>query len=125
MRRAKCVRGAAEACRDDLVLVSGGAVRRSWSLGGLRGKLADKQEKTRATASADARCVRLFPVGGRIGGVRAHLVSTRRRLTVEQRQQTGAGGVLSLGGMPQAEVADLTELSRFGGVGEAKWLRPL
>ena len=78
-------------------------------MGLLRRKLADKQETTRAAARAEARIVRLFRVGGRIGGVRADLGSKRRRLRVEQKQQPGAGGMLAPGGMPQAEVADLVQ----------------
>src|SRR5271170_6071984 len=35
--------------------------------------------------------------------------SSWRGLTVEQKQQTGAGGVLAFGGMPQTEVADLMQ----------------
>ncbi len=101
----KCVRGVPEACKDELMFVSGHGVRGSWSLGPLRGKLADEQEKAFAAAGTDPRSVRLF----RIGGVGAHLGSKRRRLTVEQKQQTGAGGILALGGMPQAEVADLVQ----------------
>ena len=91
------------------VFVSGGGVGWSWSLGLLRRKLADKEETTRAAARADARIVRLFGVGGRIGGVRADLGSKRRRLRVEQKQQPGAGGILAPDGMPQAEVADLVQ----------------
>ncbi len=80
-------------------------VRGSWSLGPLRGNLADEQETTRAAARADPRTVRLF----RAGGVCARLGSKRRRLTVEKKQKSGAGGVLAFGGMPQAEVADLVQ----------------
>jgi hypothetical protein len=59
----------------------GRRVRTSWSLGPLRGKLADEQLKARAAARADARSVDPF----RIGGVRAHLGSMWRRLTVEEK----------------------------------------
>ena len=73
------------------------------------GKLANKEEKAFAAAGTDPRTVRLFRVGGRIGGVRAHLGSWRRALTVEQKQQTRAGGVLAFGGMPEAEVSDFVQ----------------
>ena len=98
-----------DACKDDPGACLGRRIRGSWSLGPLRGNLADKQEKTRAAARAETRSVRLFRVGGRIGGFRVHLGVSRRRLTVEPKQQTGACGVLALGGMPQAEVADLMQ----------------
>ena len=41
-RRSKCVRGMPDPCKDDLELVSGEGVGGSWSLGPLRGNLADK-----------------------------------------------------------------------------------
>ena len=79
-------------------------------MGPLRGELADEQENAFAATWADPRSVRLF----RIGGVRAHLGSKRRRLAAEDKQQTCAGGVFALGGMPQAEVTDLVEANRDG-----------
>ena len=114
MRRAKCVRGVPEACRDDLVFVWEDGVRRSWSLGPVRGELADKPEKAFAAAGTDPRTVRRFRVGARIGGVHADVGLARRRLAVEQKQQAGAGGILALGGMPQAEVADLVQIPWAG-----------
>ena len=96
MRRAKWVRGVPEACWDDLMFAAVEGARRSWCLGPLRGKLADEHKKARAAARADAGSVDLF----RIDGVCAHLGSMRRRLTVEEKQQTGAGSVVALGGMP-------------------------
>ena len=100
MRRAKCDRGVPEARRDERVCVLPDGADWSWSLGPLRGKLADEQEKARAAARADARFVRFFRLGERLGWVRAHLGSMRRRLTIEEKQQTGAGSVVALGGMP-------------------------
>src|SRR5271170_7835425 len=81
----------------------------SWSLGPLRGNSADKQEKAFAAARTDPRTVRLFRVGGRIGGFRAHWGLSRCRLRVEPKQQARAGGVFASDGMPQAEVADLVQ----------------
>ena len=70
-RRAKWVRGMPDACEDDLEFVSGGTgVGGSWSLGPLRGKPADKQEKACAAAGAD---VRIGPALFWIGGFHAHL----------------------------------------------------
>src|ERR1700722_9686778 len=109
MRRAIWSAACPRHARTTGVFVSGGGVGWSWSLGLLRRKLADKQETTRAAARADARIIRLFRVGGRIGGVRADLGSKRHRLRVEQKQQPGAGGILAPDGMPQAEVADLVQ----------------
>ena len=85
-RRAKCVRGMPDACKDNLELVSGEGVGGSWSLGPLRRNLADKQEKAFAAARTDPRTVRLFRVGGRIGGFRAHWGLSRCRLRVEAKQ---------------------------------------
>jgi hypothetical protein len=81
-RRAKCVRGMPDACKDDLELVSGEGVGGSWSLGPLRGNLADKQEKAFAAARTDPRTIRLF----RVGGFRAHWGLSRCRLRVEAKQ---------------------------------------
>ena len=85
-RRAKCVRGMPDACKDNLELVSGEGVGGSWSLGPLRGNLADEQEKAFAAARTDPRTIRLFRVGGRIGGFRAHWGLSRCRLRVEAKQ---------------------------------------
>ena len=85
-RRAKCVRGMPDACKDNLERVSGEGVGGSWSLGPLRGNSADKQEKAFAAARTDARTIRLFRVGGRIGGFRAHWGLSRCRLRVEAKQ---------------------------------------
>jgi len=85
-RRAKCVRGMPDACKDNLERVSGEGVGGSWSLGPLRGNSADKQEKAFAAAGTDPRTVRLFRVGGRIGGFRAHWGLSRCRLRVEPKQ---------------------------------------
>src|ERR1700678_3537212 len=81
----------------------------SWSLGPLRGELADEQEKAFAAAGTDPRIVRRFRVGRWIGGVRADLAARLHRLPVEKKQQTSAGGFFALGGMPEAEVADFMQ----------------
>ena len=78
-------------------------------MGLLRGKLSDEKEKAFQAAWIDPWAVRLCWVGGWSGGVRARLVRARLLLTVEQKQQTGASGVFALGGMPQAEIADLMQ----------------
>jgi hypothetical protein len=111
-RSAKSVRALSDACTPDLELVSGDRVGGSWSSGLFRREPADKKEKALTAAGTNAWSARLFRIGGQIGGVRAHLGSTRRRLTVEQKEQTSAGGVLAPGGIPQAQVADLMQAPR-------------
>src|ERR1700691_1577884 len=44
--------------------------------------------------------------------VRADLAARLRRLPIEKKQQTSAGGFFALGGMPEAEVADLMQTLR-------------
>src|SRR5271154_271751 len=84
----------------------------SWSLGPLRGELADEQEEAFAAAGTDPRIVRRCRVGRWIGGVRADLAARLRRLPVGKKQQTSAGSAFALGGMPEAEVADLVQTLR-------------
>src|SRR5271156_4460126 len=91
----------------------------SWSLGPFRRELADEQEEALAAAGTDARIVRRSRIGRWIGGVRADLAARLRRLPVEKKQKTSAGGFPALGGMPEAEVADLMHTLRQDGLEEA------
>jgi hypothetical protein len=76
----------------------------------LRGKLTHEAEKACAAAGTDPRSVGLLWLGGFL----ARFGRTRVRWRVELKQQTGAGGAFALGGMPQAEVADLVQPRGIG-----------
>ena len=84
-RRAEYVRGLPDACEYDLKLVSGDGVRGSWSLGSLRGELADKNRTRRLraprapleqrTRAAHARQIHLR-LGDALGAFESGRVST-------------------------------------------------
>ena len=97
------------ACEDESGRGGKGQGCGSWSHRLLRGKAADADEVAGGAARADPRLRGSWRLGRPIGGVFSRPGLMRRGRALEQEQQTGSSCEIALGGVPQAEVADLVQ----------------
>src|SRR5689334_11238815 len=95
------------ACEERAVL--GETSEGSWSHRLLRAKVADADQMAGGAARADPRLGGFWRLGRAIGGVFSLPSLMWWGRALEQEQLTGSGREIALGGVPQAEVADLVQ----------------
>src|SRR5689334_8298101 len=97
------------ACEDESGRGGKGRGCGSWPHRLLRGQAADADQMAGGAARADPGLGGSWRLGRLIGGVFNGPGLVRRGRTLEPEQQTGPGRESALGGVPQAEVADLVQ----------------